>query len=192
MAKHALMKVEPIRSRFRLPPGAKIVGYLPNRDGSENFEYPIVRQKFTETRKVPVMRGGEQEWKLNPKGERYTAKYKLERTQVEREWVPAYGSGTIMRNFNFRPDADELAKVKRKAQVDDFRRRFEEAAVAAGADPVALVRSLSGKKAEKQEEKPTYPLAKSPGRWELSDGTIVRGKRADAEAEEAKLVEQAA
>ena len=169
MARHNLMRVEPLIAKFRLPKQARIVGYLKYRDGTDNFEYPIVRQNFRVVTKVPDIdpRTGEQAWKLSPRGERITLKFKLERKTVTRDWVPAYSpQGHIARNFDFRPDP---AEMKRAESQERAKRTMQELASALAAENMSveqmMARLRGPKKAapiQEPTEEPTEELVEEP------------------------------
>lgn len=161
MASHALQSVEPVIAKFVVPKGAKVIGHIPNRDGSPNYDFPIVQQQVKVQVKVPVLdRDGEQRWKLSPKGEPTVKMFKLTTEKKVVEWVPAYSpQGHIAKNFNFRPDPEEQKRTERAAKLKQVERQLAEALVDEDVDVATLVASLKGTGPVKQTAKKTTKKA---------------------------------
>jgi hypothetical protein len=170
MARHKLMAVEPLYAKFKLPRGAKIIGYLKLSDGSDDFEHPIVRQTFppghvlAETVRVPVLSAaGEQEWKLTPRGERITPRFTLKRRAATREWVPAYSpQGHIARNFNWKPDPEEQARAQQKVQAQKTMKDLSEALAAVDMTPQEMIERLRGTAGGAAPEPETVEKTEAP------------------------------
>jgi hypothetical protein len=140
VARHALMKPEPIYANFRVPKGAKVIGYL----DPETMELPIIQQTVTVKVKKPVIdpATGEQAWKKfagNPVVPRFTL---VDEKRVV-EWVPRKDAhANIRKDYNFRQTPEEIELLENAKRVKQMTSDLAKAMVAEGLDVTTLVRTI--------------------------------------------------
>jgi hypothetical protein len=139
VARHALMKPEPIYANFRVPKGAKVIGYL----DPDTMEVPIIQQTITVKKRVPVLdEDGKQRWKMfagNPVVPRFTL---VDEKRVV-EWVPRKDAhANIRKDFNFRQTPEEIELLENAKRVKQMTSDLAKAMVAEGLDVATLVRTI--------------------------------------------------
>jgi len=144
---------------------------------------------------------GQQRWRKNQMtGEPlYALNRPQSYEQVRIFYLESQGNGNVVLIPWAPPSAEELARAQKAQRVAEMQEKLAEALVDSGMEPVDLLASLKAKPSVTTSatqsvnvEVPaatvtgvTYPEMYAPGRWRLSNGTTMQGKRTDAtEAEE--------
>lgn len=99
-------------------------------------------------------------------------------------YLESEGNANVRKIIYVAPTAEELAAVEREKKIENWQREMAEAAVDAG---MSVDDVIEGRKPEQVAGIIVpYPVMTSPGKWKLSNGTEMKGKKVDAlEAEEA-------
>lgn len=142
MAKHRLQQVQGIKRIPRVPKGARVVGYLnPANPRIEQAIFAETKEVIVKTPKLDAK--GEPRYRNNNRGEPVTPMYDLVKEKKEVEftllWSP---QGHEMKNYYFRPDPDEQARIDRAAKVKRVQQEIAEALADEDADVGAFVRSV--------------------------------------------------
>ena len=195
--KRTLAKIKKLNPELKPPTGSVVFGVT--SDGKQL--YRLVQKR---SRAVPLIdtKTGEQRFRKNQMtGEPMYGLNKPELYEHERIfYLESEGNGNINIVDYQAPTAEELAKTARRQRVEDMRERLAEALVDADVDPRDLVASLQQGTAPVQKMKPSpavtanvttepasFPLMYAPGRWRLSNGTVMQGKKTDAEEAESAI-----
>lgn len=193
---HVLTKIRPIH--FALTPPTNAVPWGVTPDG----KHQLYRMVLKRSRSVPDIdpKTGESKYRKNiMTGEPLIQLRKSEVYDEERIfWLESQGNGNVVQ-VPYNPPTDaELAKAARDEKIKAMQDKLAAALVDSDVDPSALLQSLKGKTETATDAVvsvapaatttgPEYPVMYAPGRWELSNGTKLQGKRAEAEEAEAEI-----
>jgi len=200
MARGTLQQIEKVHPTLKGPDGGVPLG-ITTPDGKPLWK--VVRKR---SRSVPELdKNGEQVWKKHATtGEQILKKRKPEfYDEVLIGYEESEGNGNAIFVQWSPPTAEEIKAKERADKIAALGGgRLAELMVDRGVSPEALMDSLAGVKAEAKQETPNasggekkaaeaetveYPHMYAPGRWRMSNGTTLRGKREEAEAAEAAL-----
>jgi len=196
--RRALDSIPPIKSDLLPPVDALAAGVT--RDGRQL--YRRVKQIVTTEPKINPATG-EQQWRINQMGQQTVAVRKVTSVTPTEElfYLENEGNGNVRKIPYRHPTADELAAAEREKKIAAMGGGSLAAAlVDAGISSQEAIARLVGAKtaaeplaaaplAPKPAEPVTYPRLYAPGRWELSNGIKMQGKREDAEAAEAEVTD---
>jgi hypothetical protein len=202
MARRTLQKIKPLHPELVAPKGAKLVGMTP--DG---------RQIWEEIRKVAITEwvvdaDGKQEYKKNIMTGEPLIPVRKVRSIVDKVMtytLESEGNGNLRRVDWIPPSPEELERSRHAKAVTDMQVAIAEALVNAKVGPDELLRFLgvetgNAAPAEPAEERAEpaseaegdqkYPYMASPGRWMLSNGSIIQGKKKDAIKAEKSITDE--
>ena len=201
--RRALDSIPPIKSDLLPPVDALAAGVTP--DGRQL--YRRVKQVVTTEPKINPQTG-EQLWRINQMGQQTVAVRRVVSVTPTEElfYLESEGNGNVRKIPYRHPTPDEVAAKEREQKIAAMGGGTLAAAlVDAGLSPEEAIARLVGSKTapEPAATKPpestktatgpvpvTYPRLYAPGRWELSNGQKMQGKREDAEAAEAEVTDE--
>jgi hypothetical protein len=189
-------RIQKLNPELIPPTGSVPFGITPNG-------HPLYRLVTQRSRAVPDIDlvTGEQRWRKNQMtGEPLYALNKPESyEQVRVFYLASQGNGTVELVDWAPPSAEDVARAQKAQRVAEMGEKLAEALVDSGMEPAELLANLKAKPSVTTSgtqsvnvEVPaatgtgvTYPEMYAPGRWRLSNGDSMQGKRTDAvEAEE--------
>ena len=196
---HVLTKIKKIH--FPLTPPANATAYGVTPDG----KHQLYRLVLKRSRSVPDIdpKTGESKFRKNQMtGEPLIQLRKSERYDEERIfWLESDGQGNVNQVPYSPPSEAELAKIARAQRVKDTLGKLAEAMVDSDVEPSVLLASLKAQgttttaapgfvvptvTTDAETTTGEFPTMYAPGRWKLSNGLTMQGKKAEAvEAEEA-------
>ena len=193
MSMQTLQRIPPIHPEKIPPKNAVAAGVTP--DGRQLFQ--LTRRR---ARAVPMIdtQSGERVWRRNPlNGEPL---YPRNQPGIYEEellfTLESPGNGSIEMTPYVAMTPEEMAEREYKVKVEQMRDSLADAMVQADMTPAQLLALLQGQakdavvQAEETESQAEYPLYLPVGRWQLSNGTVITGKREDAEEAERLLVDE--
>ena len=194
MARTTLRKVKPIRADMIPPAGSVPAGITPDH----RQIYSLTRARSKSVPKVDP-KTGERIWRKHPlTGEPLLPVRRAELYSETILFTLEDEKNGNVRQIPYIPETpEELAVAKRKNDIAIARDQLAEALLDSGMTPAEFIAKLGGKRPVAPAPAPEapkatpiddteYPVMVSPGRWKLSNGAVMQGKKADAvEAEEA-------
>lgn len=206
-----LAKVKPVHAELIPPQGARATGVTP--DGKQL--YTITRKRSRPVPRTEIVPGLDgipierQVWRKNQMtGEPL---YPVNRPQVYEETILFYlesqGNNNVELHPYIPPSAEQLAREERARRVAEMREGLAEALVDAGLTPAELLARIKQPDSGSitvadlpvtlTDETNTvttapvdlveYPVYMPPGRWQFSNGRILKCKKEEAVAIEAEL-----
>lgn len=192
----ALSTLKPLHSQPVPDPSWEVIGVTEGPNGK-----PVYRARSNRARAVPAYdENGKRDYaKHGVTGMPLYGKNKPELYTLEETfYLESDGHGNVYKIPYHPPTPEEIAARKRAEAAKQMVPALAEALVDAGLTPEELVARLrapastadgsvqspTGDTAEPEVE---YPRMASPGRWELSNGEIFAGKKAEAQAREAEV-----
>lgn len=200
MGRGALRKIKPMFVEEIAPEEAEVIGRTPQGK-------LIFRRKRVRGRNVPLEVDGQRVWETHPT----TAKPLYPRNRLVR--YEEEHTFTLQQDGQFNlymedyrpPSAEELEAERKKLAAAKLLPSLAEALVEEGIDVNDFMAFLKGKRAEEAaevetdepgpnpspkptgEDQVTYPAPAGVGRWKLSNGETIQGKKEDALKAEAAL-----
>lgn len=200
-----LNRIAPLHPSTLVPPSGSVpIGTTP--DGKQLYRL-VTRRSRAVPDKDPVT--GEQRWRTNLMGEKILPLFKSEfYNKEEIFWLHSQGNGNVEHIPFYPPSPEEVQQAKRRHDMAQMGDALTGAFVDAGYTPADLVEMLKARKAadapKTEPESPvtgpdlspepeavTYPVHQGGRWWQLSDGQRFGGTRADAEAAEKKVLDEA-
>lgn len=186
-----LAKIKKFHPELIPPTGSVAYGVTP--DGKQL--YRLVRQRSTKRRKMEIGPDGRERevWRKNQMtGEPlYPVNEPVPYEEELIFYLESEGNGQVNMVKYTPPSPEELARAQKAQRVQDMQEQLAEALVDADITPSSLLDMLRGRKAA-PAPKPAEPVVEYPvhlggPRWQLSNGSVVSGKKVDAQRQEAEL-----